>query len=219
MPALDAHEQGVITLINGVRDTQILVKSFTYNCKPQSKIISRSIQGQQSLSLSNQYLTHLATQSAGFEKEVIIPFSKFCNHKFIVNVNADVNGQLDLENLKVKIRISCPSEITTHIRTFNETFYALLPFAEYLEKINVAVHNFRVRVVEGEFTISSEELLLVIQDPIRYAKLEMQWDSHFSKIYRRARSVFSFESTIDVFEGEMYADEVNYDIKQTFSKY
>lgn len=220
MNSLNIKKPIVDTLVDDIRDTQMIVKKFTYKCKPSNNIISRRASGHRdtSLSLSNQYLSDLITEANTFESKVIKPLSEFCPHTFLVNIDASVSGSLDYENVKVELRISCPSSKVSEIKTFREPLRMLLPFAEYLEKVTVGVHNFRVNNVVGEFTISAEDLLMVVKDPIRYEKLAAQWLIHFQDVYRQSQNVFSFESTIDMFEGKMYTNEVSFDLRTNFSK-
>lgn len=210
----------VDTLIDDIKDTQMIVREFTYKCKPSSKIISRFAKGyhSSSLSLSQQYLSHLTSEATKFESEIIKPFSSFCPHIFLLNVGANSAGELEADNIKVELRVSCPKIKSSVVKTFKEPLNILLPFAEYLEKVTIGVFNFRVNNVVAEFTISAEELKMVMENPITYDKLAAQWLTHFKDVYQRGNSVYSFESTIDVFEGKMYTDEVNFDVRTNFPK-
>ena len=91
-------------------------------------------------------------------------------------------------------------------KIFEVPFKVLSPFADYTNSLSVRGHNYNLSVIEAELILSLEDFIEVVNCPIIGPRIETQWTSFATKVFREGKKQYQLNVTIPCIDGELVWD-------------
>lgn len=160
-----------------------------------------------SLAVTPAYYDMLENQLENLKK-IITPAVKKLKSNFVMTVHINQQGVFDLEYLDTRITLNFPKYTSTDSLNsiFKDCFRVIRPFALYTNSLSVRGHQYRLAVIEADLTLSLEDFLEVIAEPLISPRTEQQWLSFATKVFREGRKQYQLNVTLPCLDGELVWD-------------
>lgn len=159
------------------------------------------------VALTSSYVKQLENQLNTLDEELLPLFNSSIRSHFKVKVRIKSNGEFDLENLKLEIRVDfskCDgvNDIMRRVRK------NLLPFAENINSVQVFGNKHVLTYSLADMMISLENLIMILEDkePIIAPRAEVDWGLFYRHAITYAKDSFNYDLKVPCIEGELLWD-------------
>lgn len=185
-----------------IKNENILIDEVTIEYKKGRDCLVTHANGQTSLRVTPDYTKAVTNQITMLRNDIVIPLVRKVNSNFTVTAKVDQTGTLNLDELRLDFHVDCKKKFNTH-ETFRIPFKILLPFAEYIDYVNLVGHKHELAVIHAEVNVSHLELMDVIEQPIVGPKVKEQWFAFIMEAEKEASKEYKLNVVIPVSEGEI----------------
>ena len=212
---LHFSQQELSKLNSIMRNKVIWLKTLEIEYRKKKNIVLVRFSGIENMKLSKNYQQMIDSQFHSLIDEIVLPLISNSRANFTLSATVDSIGRFSLSNMDLRFKVDCgySNKIS---EAFRQPFQIIMPFASYLNTVTFKGHKHRMAFIEAHLTLTSEDLLEVIDKPTIAPRSYDQWYNMAYEAYDEAKKDYHYEVTIPCIEGEMYWDRKLTTLQFTF---
>lgn len=189
-------------LYQRIQQEKIVVTEMVYEYQKRTKSLVSRADGHTSSSLTDSYVEDISQQFSKVQHEIIKPLVKLINHNFAVYFQVRPNGEVNLDELKIVMKVECKRGCSMMER-FRTPFNILIPFSEYIDYLHIRGNDYDVSVIEAEVNLNVLDLMDIIEMPLAGPTARSQWYAFMVEAVEEAKKDYKLDVVIPVHEGEV----------------